>query len=168
MRIQPKKGIIIAFGELFLKSPGVKSLFAKRLAYNLEFFLKKNKVVFSLIQSHDRIFIKTEDIAAAKKVIKNVFGISWFSECYFFQQAKLGEFSAFIKENYADWIKSKETFALRVKVEPGVIKEKKEKIIVAIASGIDRKVDLTNPKKELCVEVRRSGWLLYFKKNKRR
>jgi len=41
MKILPKKGILIAFGELFLKSEGVKRIFQKKLIQNLFFFLKR-------------------------------------------------------------------------------------------------------------------------------
>ena len=38
-----RQGILIAYGEMFLKSKGVKEIFQRRLIKNLEFFLKEEK-----------------------------------------------------------------------------------------------------------------------------
>jgi len=41
-----KRGVLIAFGELFLKSPGVRKLFKRKLLNNLSLFLKKEILNF--------------------------------------------------------------------------------------------------------------------------
>lgn len=151
-----KKGILIAFGELFLKSEGVRKLFQKRLINNLWFFLKKEGTCFKIYNFRERIFIETDQIIKAKKLIKKVFGISWFAESFFFPETNLKKFSCFVSENYKKWIKKNESFALRIK--------KNRKIIEKIAENINRKVDLTKPKRELFIEERKKGWFLYFKK----
>lgn len=161
-----KKGIIIAFGEMFLKSKGVKDIFQRKLINNFCFYLKKNSMDFKIISLRDRVFVKTENTKKALKIIKNIPGISWFSECFYFSKTDLKEFVLFIKENYQGWIKDKETFSLRVKIQDGAIKEKKEIIIRKIAEVINRKVDLSNPKKEIVIEIKKQGWFLYFKKIK--
>ncbi len=158
MKNLPKNGILIAFGELFLKSEPVKKLFQKRLINNLWFFLKKEEIDFKIYNFRERIFIKTDQIIKAKKLIKKVFGISWFAENFFFPETNLKKFSCFVSENYKKWIKKGETFALRIK--------KNRKIIEKIAKNINRKVDLTKPKQELFIEERKRGWFLYFKKIK--
>lgn len=162
MKNLPKNGILIAFGELFLKSEGVRKLFQKRLINNLWFFLKKEGIDFKIYNFRERIFIETDQIIKAKKLIKKVFGISWFAESFFFPQRSLAPFEgakllqSFVKENYKKWIKKNESFALRIK--------KNRKIIEKIAENINRKVDLTKPKRELFIEERKKGWFLYFKK----
>ncbi len=179
MQTKPKKGILIAFGELFLKSKGVKKLFQKRLINNLRFFLtrqsftkqnlsglKKEKVDFKLSFFRERIFIETEQTKKASSVIKKVFGIAWLAESFFFPETTLKNFSGFISKNYPDWIKKGETFAIRLKLEKGILKEGREKIIDRIAEEINRKVNLRRPKREIFIEIRKNGWFLYFKKIK--
>jgi len=156
MKNQPKKGILIAYGELFLKSEGVRKLFQKRLINNLRFFLRKEEVDFSLIFSRERIFIETEQAKAALKIVKRVFGIAWIAESFCF--SNVSQLINFIDKNYADWIKKNETFAIRMK--------KDRKIIDRIARNINRKVDLDKPKREIFVEVRKKGVFLYLKKQK--
>lgn len=144
-----EKGILIAFGELFLKSKGVKSIFEKRLLENLCFYLKDAKI----ISFRERIVVITND--DIKDIIGRMFGISWFSECFIFSN-----FNELKEFDFNGLIGKKETFALRV------VNSKKEDVIKAIADGIDRKVDLTNPDKEIFIENRKNLWFLYFKKEK--
>ncbi len=167
------KGILIAYGELFLKSEGVRKLFQKKLIYDLDFFLKKANINFKIYQFHERIFIETRTVPATAKIIKNIFGISWFAECLCFPKTNLKEFGQFVDKNYKDWIKRGESFAIRLKntglvsAKASVFGSKKsagKKIIERMARNIDRTVNLDNPKKELFVEIRKQGWFLYFKK----
>jgi len=160
-----KKGILIAFGEIFLKSRGVQEIFKGKLIGNISFFLKKSKINFKLFPQRERIFLETKNLKKAKSVIKNVFGISWFAKSLFFEKESLKEVSEFVAKNYKNWIKKGESFAIRLK-KGSEIKEKKDKIIDAIAKNIKRKVDLEKPKKEIFVEARKEGFYLYFKKEK--
>ena len=158
-----KKGVLIAFGELFLKSKGVRKIFQRRLINNLRFFLEKEGLNFKINNFRERIFIalpagrqETGQLLKAKKIIKRVFGIAWLAESFYFPEASLKEFSKFIDNNYQEWIKKNETFALRIKKERAIVDK--------IAKNINRRVDLTNPKKEIFIENRGDGWFLYFKK----
>ena len=162
---KPKKGILIAFGELFLKSEGVRKLFKKTLFHNIIFFLKKAEMDFKFFPFHERIFVATTETQKALKIIKNIFGLSWFSDCLFFEKINLNDFSDFVAKNYQNWIKEKETFAIRLKNNS---KESREKIIEEIAKGIKRKVNLTKSKREIFVVAKKEGWFLYFKKRKGR
>jgi len=157
MKNSYQKGTLIAFGELFLKSKGVRDMFQKRLVQNLRFFLKKDVYSF-----RERIFIK----AKAPGIIGRVFGIVWFAECFYFSKTNLKEFSSFIDKNYKEWIKKDETFAIRLKLDKGIIKENKDKVIEKIAKNIKRKVNLSKPNKEIFIEIRPKAWFLYLKKKK--
>jgi adenylyl- and sulfurtransferase ThiI len=95
-----KEGILIAFGEIFLKSPGVQKIFKRKLQNNLSFYLKKEGVDFMIFPQRERIFVETENLKKAKSVIKNVFGISWFAESLFFEKENLKEVSEFVAKNY--------------------------------------------------------------------
>jgi len=156
MKSEMKKGILIAFGELFLKSEGVKKLFQKRLVNNLRFFLGKASINFKIHSFRERIFVETEQTKKASKIIKKVFGIAWAAESSRFSD--VSQLINFMDKNYADWIKKNETFAVRMK--------KDRKIIDKIAEKINRKVNLDKPKREIFVEVRKKGIFLYFKKIK--
>lgn len=163
-----KKGILIAFGELFLKSEGVKKLFQKKLINNLCFFLKKEKVDFKILSFRERIFIETNQNLKAKKIIKRTFGIAWFSDSFYFFNLK--ELIYFINNNYKEYIGKGESFAIRMK--------KDREVIDKIAKLINRKVNLDRPKRELFIEQRPSlprlagcegknkKYFLYFKKIK--
>jgi len=151
-----KHGILIAFGELFLKSEGVRKLFQRRLINNLCFFLKKEKVEFKIHSFRERIFVETKEIKKASKIIKRTFGIAWLSDSFYFFDLK--ELIRFINKNYKRYIGKSESFAIRMK--------KDRKIIDKIAKLIDRKVNLDRPKRELFIEQRDKKYFLYFKKTK--
>jgi thiamine biosynthesis protein ThiI len=160
-----KEGILIAFGEIFLKSLGVQRIFRQKLLNNISFFLKKMNLDFKIYSQRERIFVEIKEIEKAKKILKNIFGIAWFAEGLFFKKAILKEISDFVSKNYENWIKKDETFAIRLK-RGGEIRESSKKIIDEIAKGIKRRVDLEKPKREIFIEARKEGWYLYLKKEK--
>ncbi len=161
-----KKGALIAFGELFLKSDSVKKFFKKKLDNDLSYFLKREGISFGLYQSRERFFIQTDQANEALKIIGKISGISWFSECFYFPKTNLSKFALFIDKKYPDFIKKGETFAIRLSLAKGVIKESSKKIIERVAKNIERKVDLDNPKSEIFIEIRKDGWFLYLNKEK--
>jgi thiamine biosynthesis protein ThiI len=160
-----KNGILVALGEIFLKSPEVQRLFKQKLQNNLKFFLKKEGIDFRIFSQRERIFVETEEQNKAKNIIKNVFGISWIAKSFFFEKGTLKEIINFVVKNYQNWIKESESFAIKFK-KGGEIKENSKKIIEEIAKNIKRKVDLEKPKRKIFVEARKEGWYLYFKKEK--
>lgn len=158
-----KKGVLVSFGELFLKSEGVRRIFKEKLFQNILFFLRKADLDFKPLIFRERIFIETAENKKALKIIKNIFGISWFAECLFFEKFGLKDVSDFVAENYKNWIAQDETFAIRLKND---LKESREEIIEGIAERIKRKVDLTKPKREIFIAAKKEGWFLYLKKIK--
>jgi len=160
-----KQGIVLAWGEIFLKSAGVQKLLKKRLVNNLFHFLKKQGVDFKIYSWHERIFIETKDFKKASSVLKKTFGTVWFARTLFFAGANFEELNKFIKENYQNWIKRDESFALRIKKD-SLIKKGTMEIIDEVAKNIKRKVNLSHPKREIFIEGRKQGWFLYFKKQK--
>ena len=159
----PKKGILIAFGELFLKSERVRKIFQRRLVQSLFSLLKKKNFDFKIHSFRERIFVETKNNPS--EIIRNLPGIVWFSEALFFEKLDLKGFSDFLAKNYQKWIKKGETFALRLKREKE-IKNSSEEIIKETAKRIERKVDLSKPQREIFIEARRFGWFLYFKKRR--
>lgn len=161
-----KNGVLIAFGELYLKSKPVRELFIRRLGFNIQFFLKKENLNFKYHNLRDRIFVETSDIKKAKNILKNVFGISWIASVYIIESNDLETISNFVIENQDKLIDHDETYAIILKHDKGIIKKTREQIIGEIAPKIKRKVDLTNPKTELNVEIKRGGCYIYTKKEK--
>jgi len=127
--------------------------------------LKKEGIDFRIFSQRERIFVETKEQNKSRKIIKNVFGISWFAKSFFFEKARLREVVDFVEQNYKNWIKENETFAIKLK-KGSEIKESSKKIIAEIAKNIKRKVDLEKPKREIFVEARKEGFYLYFKKEK--
>ena len=110
----PKKGILIAFGELFLKSERVRKIFQRRLVQSLFSLLKKKNFDFKIHSFRERIFValpvdsafvagstsakeaassesekrrrETKEINEVSAIIKNLPGIVWFSEALFFEK----------------------------------------------------------------------------------
>ena len=160
-----KQGMILAWGEIFLKSAGVQKLLKKKLVNNLFHFLKKQRIDFKIYSGHERIFIETKDFKKTSSILKKTFGLVWFAQTHFLENASLSEVTDFVNKNYQDWIKKEESFALRVKKGP-IIKKGTEEIIKEIAENIERKVNLDKPKREIFIEGRKQGWFLYFNKQK--
>jgi thiamine biosynthesis protein ThiI len=158
-----KKGILIAFGELFLKSEKVRRIFLRKLTNNISIPLKKAGIDFKIYPLRERIFVETGERNKAENVIKNVFGISWFAQAIFLE-GSLEDLIKFVEENYEKWIKKNQSFAIRLK--KGELEGSGEEIIEKVASKIERKVDLKRPKVELFLEARKNGWFIYFKKKK--
>jgi thiamine biosynthesis protein ThiI len=159
-----KKGILVAFGELFLKSKSVRKNFLQKLANNINLFLSNQKLNFKLYRFYERFFIETDKIKKTKEIVKNIFGISWIGEAFFIPVRNFEEIINFIEKNYIFWIKKDDTFAIRLK--NSFIKKNSKEIIDRIAKVIKRKVDLNNPQKEIFIEIRKNGCFIYFKKEK--
>ncbi len=166
MKHKIKKGIMIAFGELFLKSKRVRTNFIRKLINNLNFCLNKKNIEHKVYFLRDRIFVETEKINMAKKIIKQIPGISLISESFYCLEGDLNELFEFIENNYSGWISKNQKYALRVKIEDLKLKSKKEKIIDELACLIKRKVNLSKPDKEINIEIKKNGWLVYLKKEK--
>jgi thiamine biosynthesis protein ThiI len=158
-----KEGLLLAFGELFLKSERVRRLFSIKLINNISLSLKKAEIDYKIYPLRERIFVETEEKSKAENVVKNVFGVSWYTQAVFLEGG-LEDLVKFVEENYEKWIKKNQTFAIRLK--KGELKESGEEIIKKIASKIERKVDLEKPSVELFLEARKKGWFIYFKKKK--
>lgn len=160
-----KEGFLLAFGELFLKSEGVRKNLKEKLVKNLSFFFKKEKLDFKIYSFRERIFVETGNSNKCRDILRRTFGIVWFGKAFFLENARLNDLSSFIKENYHQWIKKGETFALEVRKDPA-IGLKREDIIAKIAVNIERKVNLTKPQRKIFIEGRKKGWFVYFKKEK--
>lgn len=158
----PRRGYLIAFGELFLKSEGVRSMMVRTLLKHLAYQFQGKNIAHTPIPLRSRIFIATESLKA-KRVIKNTFGIEWTASALWCEQWSLDQVASFIQEHCHEWIGEKESFALVLHRDPHSSLSR-EKIIDTIASHIKRKVNLSHPDKTIYVESRKEGWFIYWKK----
>jgi len=160
-----KKGLLLATGEIFLKSKGVQKALKRKLINNLYYSLKRKNINSKIYVFRERIFIQVSNFRKAANVLKKTFGIVWFAKTFFLKNASLKELNRYVKENYENWIKPGETFALILRRSTN-IKKSRDEIIKTIAKNIKRKVNLNKPKKKIFLEARKDGWFLYFKKQK--
>lgn len=160
-----KKGIVVAWGELFLKSAPVQKMFKKKLVSQISFYLNCQGIEFKIFPFYDRLFIETDRTTKAMSLLRNIFGIAWFSQAMFFEKANLKNIAGFVSKNYSGWIGQEESFAIRLQ-KGSAVKEASQDIIREITRSIKRKVNLDSPKREIFVESRQYGYFLYFKKRK--
>jgi thiamine biosynthesis protein ThiI len=153
-------GILIAYGELFLKSEPVRRRFETKLLNNMKFWLKKNKIEFKVQRKRSRIFVETKKIEEACEVLRKIFGIVRIAPCYRLKTSDLREIQKFCEENYPKWIRKNETFAVRAR-RVGKHEYTSQDLAKAIGDVIRRKVNLSNPDKEIFVEVRDNDCYIY-------
>ncbi|MCK5474435.1 MAG: hypothetical protein KAI53_03450 [Candidatus Aenigmarchaeota archaeon] len=145
---------ILRFGELWLKSEGVKKRFLLKLVSNIKALLGYNGIDYELKLARTRIFVNVADYEKAAKVFNRVFGLSSFS----FAVEVLTDKQEMVTEvtKIASNFKKKDTFAIRVKRE-GKHKFTSQQLAAELGSAVvekyGNKVDLSNPKKTIYVEV---------------
>lgn len=160
------KGTILAFGELFLKSKGVKQILKNHLLDTLEHYLSSAKIPHTTILLHDRVYIENKDPKSVLGIVKNIFGLSWYAESIFITKGSLADLAKFVSSNWPEWIKENQSFAIRLSRDKTVIKEDSDEIITTIAAPIDRKVDLNNPDVTIHLDGREQGWFISRNKHK--
>ena len=74
-------GILVSFGELFIKSKPVQELFKRKLENNIKQAFARNKIKAKIEPSYDKLFLKIEDKNAIL-VLKNIPGISNICPCF--------------------------------------------------------------------------------------
>jgi thiamine biosynthesis protein ThiI len=154
--------VLVRYGEIFLKSEPVKRIYEKILVKNIKLALKRDGIKFSVRRERGRIFIESEDIEKVCNSLQNVIGIVSISPCYHLKTSKLEEIKNFVKENYENWIKPKQTFAIRARRignQNYTSKELEEKV----GSVVKRKVKLKEPDITIFIEVRRNDTYIYTK-----
>ena len=154
-------GILISFGELFIKSSSVRDLFIRKLSNNIECALAREKIKYKLITTHDKLFLETKNVIDATNIIQNIPGISSLSPAYFLETKSLEEIIKFVEKNYIDWIKENETFAVRARHD-NTVKLSSQEIAKDIGNVVDRKANLSHPDKEIFIEMREKGTYIYF------
>ncbi|MDR0767269.1 MAG: tRNA 4-thiouridine(8) synthase ThiI [Methanosarcinales archaeon] len=160
--------VIVRYGELSLKSKGVREQYEQILKNNIQQMLEYHGISFSKIQrDFGRIFIHSDDPAAAEKAAL-VFGVVSVSPAYSCS-SKPAEITALCAEIGNEMIQDGETFAVRARrsgnhffTSTEIAKQCGDAIWNKLAeAGKTPAVDLTDPDKEVFIEVRQSGSYVY-------
>ncbi|MCL2550415.1 MAG: tRNA 4-thiouridine(8) synthase ThiI [Methanimicrococcus sp.] len=161
--------LIVRYGELSLKSKGVRDRYEQILKNNIQQMLDYCGVQYSQVQrDFGRIFVHTEDIGAAAAVSR-VFGVVSVSSAYTCSSVPEDITSLCAAVGAAD-IGSGETFAVRARrsgnhsfTSNDIAKECGDAIWNQLTeNGKTPAVDLKNPDKEIFVEVRQKQSYIYF------
>ncbi|MCS7105882.1 MAG: tRNA 4-thiouridine(8) synthase ThiI [Candidatus Aenigmarchaeota archaeon] len=163
--MQVEKEILVRYGEIFLKSEMVRRIYEKKLVENIKASLKKSSLEFEIYRTRGRIFIKTENLKKACKTLKKIFGIVSFSPCFHLKTSKKEEIVKFFEENYEQFVKPKQTFALEIK-RIGKHDYSSMELAKDVGKVIKRKVNLSKPQVKIFVEVRENDTYVYTKKIK--
>ena len=145
---------ILRFGELWLKSEGVKKKFLMKLVSNIKSLLDASGVKYELRLARTCIFVMVSSKAKATKVFSRVCGLTSFS---FVKRVETNK-EKIITEAliFASKFKKTDTFAIRVRRE-GKHEFTSQSLAAEIGSAVvlkyGNKVDLTKPKKTIYVEV---------------
>ncbi|ABE52238.1 RNA binding protein containing THUMP domain [Methanococcoides burtonii DSM 6242] len=155
--------VIVRYGELALKSPGVRNLYERILVRNLEAMLRQKNVSFSRVHREwGRIFITSDDPEAAIAAA-DVFGVVSTSAAKMID-ADVDEAAKLCADIGVDIINEGESFGIRAR---RVGKEGPSSTDIGRLCGdavwtrlesIGRtpKVDLSNPDREISVEMRQN------------
>jgi len=163
--------ILIRYGEVWLKSQKVKIRMLKVLMNNIKRMLKRDGIAFSkyqLSKDSSRIFFffKNEEILRALSILLNSFGIHSISPALR-TSSNLKNITDRTVEIAKEILVENDTFALRVKRSG---KHDYSSMDVAIAVGqaiidefeeLNVKVNLTNPKKTIFIEIRQEFSYLF-------
>ncbi|MFX1409167.1 MAG: THUMP domain-containing protein [Promethearchaeota archaeon] len=156
--------ILIRYNEIWLKSQKVKIRMLKILMSNIKNMLKREGITFHKYQlSNDSarifFFFKNEDIPNAVKVLKKVFGVYSLSPALR-TSSKLKNITERTIEVCENILEKRDTFALRVK-RSGKHEFSSQDVAVYVGKAIidyftylELKVNLSNPKKKIFIEVR--------------
>ena len=157
-------GLLVAYGEIALKSTPVRRIFVQKLVSNIRQGLKEKGVEARIKHRWSRIFVETTEIDKAVDVLKRVFGIVYMSP---YNYVTLNELEKFISENVKEILGDAKSFAVRVRrtgkhAFTSLDLERKLGSIIKEKTGL--KVSLTNPEKTIFVEVRNDNCYLYTEK----
>ena len=158
--VETSKKILVRYGEIFLKSAPVFREFEKKLLENIKRALQRVKIPFKIKKERGRIFVLTKKEKEAIRELRKVFGIVSFSPVYHLDTSELEEIKKFCQENFKNFLKQKETFAIKAK-RIGKHPFSSQDLGNEIGKVIKGKVDLKNPDKEIFLEVRGNNTYIF-------
>ncbi|MBY8986243.1 MAG: hypothetical protein KGD65_14295 [Candidatus Lokiarchaeota archaeon] len=156
--------VLIRYAEIWLKSQKIKIRMLKYLMSNITKILKRKGIKFNKYQmskdsSRVFFFFNNQDLPSAINVLKNAFGVHSFSPAIRTSN-NLKNITERTIELAEDILDQKDTFALRVKRSGKhdftslEVATKVGKAIIDNFPNHELKVNLTQPKKQIFIEVR--------------
>ncbi|TGC08039.1 tRNA uracil 4-sulfurtransferase ThiI [Methanolobus halotolerans] len=155
--------IIVRYGELALKSTGVRNWYEKILMSNIEAMLRQNGVSYSGIgREWGRVFIHTSDRNAAKAAA-DVFGVVSASPAQT-TDPTIGSAAKMCASVADGLLRNGESFAIRAKRTGNHDFSSRDLAIgcgnavweMLESKGMEPSVDLTDPDREIFVEMRQT------------
>ncbi len=153
--------------EIALKSTQVRHYFTKKLLGAIKLALKRNNVGWSkILRGGGRLYLFTPQLKKAAKILQRVVGIHAIAFAARYQFRDYTEIEQAVVEEAKHFLKKGDSFALRVRksVEGGPSRKNYEnRLGQAIMDSIPGlKVNLSKPKKQIFIEVRKKDFFLYF------
>ena len=159
--------ILVRVGEQALKSEQVQKKWMAILLDNIRTELQMKKIKFSFEVNPNRVFIYSKERGKVKSVLKRVFGVTSYSECWKCHSG-LDEIKL-LSVDLAEHIKltNKQSFAIRAR-RAGWHKFSSQTVAEEAGAAVKRvtnaKVNLRKPKKEIFIEVRSRNTYIFTKK----
>ena len=152
--------IMVRVGEIFLKSPFVFDQMKRRLAYNIRNGLAIQNIKSSVYEDHTKIFIETKNLKKTEKILCHTFGVSSFSVVNKIDSS-INKMKAVTKKIAAKW-KAGTKFAVRTKRIDKTFRYTSEEVnkkIGRVISKMGFAVDLTNPDKEIFIDISKKTYI---------
>jgi tRNA uracil 4-sulfurtransferase len=159
--------ILVRVGEQALKSDQVQKKWMAILLDNIRSELQRKKIKFSFELNPNRIFIYSNERRKVKSVLKKVFGVTSFSECWkcFSGLDEIKLLAVDVAEHIK--INKKSSFAIRSR-RAGHHKFSSRTVAEEAGAAVKRvteaKVNLGKPRKEIFIETRSRNTYMFTKK----
>lgn len=157
-------GILVAYGEIALKSDFVRRRYVGKLMKNISIGLRNEGLNFKIKHRWSRILVEIDDIDKAINILSRIFGISYFSPYIY---VSLPQLEDFIFQNCKNFLNGINTFAIRVRRSGQhnfTSKDLEAKLGAIVKEKTGLKVSLDNPERTIYIEVRDSECYIYFDK----
>ena len=154
--------VLVRYGELALKSSGIRDWYEKLLMKNIAAMLESRKIPYSQIRREwGRIFIETADSRAAAEAAADVFGIVSTSPALT-TEPSLEKAASICADIAQDIIKEGDSFAIRARrsgnhpfSSADIGKACGDAVWNSLEkNGVNPRVNLSSPDKEIFVEMR--------------
>jgi thiamine biosynthesis protein ThiI len=158
--------LLIAYGELSLRSKNYRRVLTKMLIRNLKKAFKIKGLNAKLLKYNGRIVFSLDNFEKGADIAKNVFGISWLAPSW---HISLSDLNSFIKKNAKALIGDANTFRItpnRVGEHEFTSSDLAKVLGSIVAKEANCKVSLKNPEVNIYVEVRQSDAYVFTKRIK--
>lgn len=162
--------VLVRYGELALKSSGIRNLYEKLLMKNIAAMLASREIPYSQIRREwGRIFIETTSAKDAARAAADVFGVVSTSPAVS-AESSLEKAASVCAAHAQGIIKEGESFAIRARrsgnhpfSSTDVGKACGDAVWISLENeGVTPKVDLTAPDKEIFVEMRQNQAYIFL------